>query len=489
MGIDTIINDGFGKVSEFATGVIFYSVDLGLVSSTGNPVMLPLILLWLALASVFFTIYLGFINFRYFGHAIAVLRGKHDDPNSEGQINRFQALATSLSGTVGLGNIAGVAVAVSVGGPGAVFWMVLMGFLGMSTKFVEVTLGVKYRAHADKEHPEVLSGGPMYYIKAAFDKRNMSKLGAIMAAMFAIFCVGGAIGGGNMFQANQAFNQFVIMTGGFEGVDPSWWADKGWLFGVMLAFLVGLVIIGGLKSIARVTSKLVPLMGGIYLLTGLIVIAMHYQNIGGALQIIFIDAFSLKAGFGGLLGGLLVGVQRASFSNEAGLGSAAIVHATAKTNKPISQGFVGMLGPFIDTVIICLVTALVIVVTGVYTEGNGVEGVMLTSRAMASGSHYFTYVLGVTVFLFAYSTLITWSYYGMKALGYLVGEHDRVNLVFKLLFCCFVVVGCSSELENVISFSDAMLFSMGIPNLIALYMFAPEIKRDLKSYLQGIKNK
>lgn len=489
MEIDTVINDAFGAVSDVATGVVFYSMDLGLQNHAGDPVTVPVILLWLAAASFFFTFYLGFINFRYFKHAIDVLRGKYDKPGGEGQINRFQALATSLSGTVGLGNIAGVAVAVSAGGPGAVFWMVLMGFLGMSTKFVEVTLGVKYRAHVEEEHPEQVSGGPMYYLKAGFEKHKMPKLGAVVAIIFAICCIGGSVGGGNMFQANQAFNQFVNMTGGFEGADASWWADKGWVFGLGLAFMVGLVIIGGIKEIAFVTSKLVPFMGGLYLLTGLIVIAMNYDKIPGALGVIFVGAFSVKAGFGALLGGLLVGVQRASFSNEAGLGSAAIVHATAKTDTPISQGFVGMLGPFIDTVIICLVTALMIVITGVYTEGQGVEGVMLTSRAMESGSPIFTYILGVTVFLFAYSTLITWSYYGMKALGYIVGEHDWIHLVYKLVFCCFVVVGCSSQLDNVISFSDAMILSMGIPNIIGLYLFSPEIKKDLREYLQAIKSK
>ena len=395
-------------------------------------------------------------------------------------------MATSLSGTVGLGNIAGVAVAVSLGGAGAVFWMVLMGLLGMSTKFVEVTLGVKYRAHADAEHPEKLSGGPMYYLKAAFAKRNMHKTGSVMAGIFAVFCIGGSLGGGNMFQANQSFTQFVNMTG---GTDASWWADKGWLFGLILAFLVGLVIIGGIQSIARVTSKLVPLMGGVYMIAGLTVIALHYQNIPAAFAEIFTQAFSFEAGFGGFIGALLVGVQRASFSNEAGLGSAAIVHATAKTNKPISQGFVGMLGPFIDTVVICLVTALVIVITGSYNDGGEMEGVALTSRALESGVSWFPYVLGVTVFLFAYSTLITWSYYGMKCVGYLVGEKDWVDMAFKLVFCGFIVVGCSAELSNVITFSDAMILSMGIPNLIGLYLFAPEIKKDLKEYLHALRSK
>lgn len=486
-GIDAIINDKFSGVSDFATHIIFYSVDLGLVNGVGDPVKVPLILLWLAFAAVFFTVYLGFINIRYFKHAIDVLRGKYDDKDSaDGQINRFQALATSLSGTVGLGNIAGVAVAVSTGGPGAVLWMLIMGLFGMSTKFVEVTLAVKYRAHTAEGHPNRLSGGPMYYLRAAFEKHKMAFVGKVVAALFALSCIGGAIGGGNMFQANQSFVQLVNMTG---GQDASWWADKGWLYGIGLAILVGLVILGGIKSIAKVTEKLVPIMGGIYMALGLVVIGMHYQNIPHALMTIFSDAFFLKAGLGGFFGALLVGVQRASFSNEAGLGSAAIVHAAAKTDKPISQGFVGMLGPFIDTVVICMVTALMIVITGVYQDGAGIEGVELTSRALESGVSWFSYVLGLTVFLFAYSTMITWSYYGTKALTYLTGDKDWVEIAFKLLFCVFVVIGASAQLKSVVDFSDALLLSMGISNLIGLYMFAPEIKRDLKRYLQDIKNK
>lgn len=483
MGIDQLIDEKFAGVAEAASGVIFYSVDLGVKSISGDPVQLPLILLWLAGAAFFFTFYLGFINIRYFKHAIDVLRGRYDDPDTDGQINRFQALMTSLSGTVGLGNIAGVAVAVSVGGPGAVLWMMLMGIFGMSTKFAEVTMGVKYRHHESADHPERISGGPMYYLRDAFSNRNIPFLGKFFAGLFAICCIGGSIGGGNMFQANQAYTQAVNVTGGMEA---SWLADKGWLFGLCLAFLVGLVIIGGLKSIARVTSRLVPVMGGIYLLAGLIVIIFNFANIPAALAEIFRLAFMPEAGFGGLLGALLVGIQRASFSNEAGLGSAAIVHATAKTDKPVSQGFVGMLGPFIDTVVICMVTALVIVFSGAYQSGSGMEGVELTSRAFESAIPGSRYILALVVLLFAYSTLITWSYYGLKCTTYLFGDRDGLTLAYKLVFCVFVVIGASSQLENVIGFTDAMILSMGIPNIIGLYLLAPELKRDVKTYIQDL---
>lgn len=478
MNIDQVIDGIFQPISDVASAVIFFSVPVA-----GYDIRL--ILVWLVAAAFFFTLYLGFVNVRYFKHAIDVVRGKYDDPNSDGQINRFQALATSLSGTVGLGNIAGVAVAVSLGGPGAVFWMILMGLFGMSLKFTEVTLGVKYRRHLDPEHPEKLSGGPMYYLKDAFATRNMPVLGSAMAIFFAVCCMGGAVGGGNMFQSNQAYQQLVNVTGG----DLSFWADKGWIFGLGLAFLVGVVIIGGIKSIAAVASKLVPVMGIIYLVCGLIVIGLHFTNIPQALITIGVLAFSPESAFGGILGALLVGVQRASFSNEAGLGSAAIVHATAKTNSAVSQGMVGMLGPFIDTVVICLITALVIVVTGAYQTTDGLEGVALTSDALEMGIPGARYVLALTVFLFAYSTLITWSYYGVKGATFIFGHSDHVELIFKIVFCVFIVIGASANLQSVIEFSDAMILAMGIPNIIGLYLLAPEVRRDLKDYIQNLKNK
>lgn len=471
--IDAMIDEAFAPLSGAVSDFLFYKVPF-----MGQDV--SLLLVWLAAASVFFTLYLGFINLRGFGHAWALLGGKYNKQQSaDGQISPFQALATSLSGTVGLGNIAGVAVAVSIGGPGAVFWMMIMGILGMSTKFAEVALAVKYRAPQDPNHPDRVSGGPMYYLKVAFEKFGMGGVGKVIALIFALFVIGGAIGGGNMFQSNQAYIQTMNVFGGSEG----WLGGKGWMFGLFLAFLVGLVIIGGLKSIAHAASVIVPVMGILYLLGGLVVIGLHIEALPGALVEIVRLAFAPESAYGGLLGGLLVGVQRASFSNEAGLGSAAIVHAATRTDKPIKQGFVGMLGPFIDTVVICMVTALMIVVTGVY-EGadSNVEGVSLTSRAMADGVSWFPYLLAATVFLFAYSTLITWSYYGLKGATYIFGEKKAVEICFKVIFLLFVVLGASAELGNVIGFSDAMILAMGIPNIIGLYLLAPEIRADLKAY-------
>lgn len=478
MNIDQTINKAFEPVSNFIASIVFYSEPV-----TGYDI--KLILVWLVLLSLFLTVYFGFINIRYFGHSISVLRGKYDDPNADGQINRFQALSTSLSGTVGLGNIAGVAVAVSAGGPGAVFWMAMMGLFGMSAKFAEAALGVKYRQHRDPSHPESISGGPMYYLRAAFAARNIPHVGGILAAIFAVCCVGGAFGAGNMFQANQSFQQVVNVTGG----EASFMADKGWLWGLFMAVLVGVVIIGGLKSIAKAASRIVPFMGGLYILAGLVVILLNLSALPGAMITIVQMALTPEAGFGAMLGALLMGVQRAAFSNEAGVGSAAIVHATAKTDKPVSQGFVGMLGPFIDTIVICMVTALVIVITGAYAGGEGMEGVELTSRAFASAIPWFPYVLTLTVFLFAYSTMISWSYYGLKCTTYLLGEKPAVELAYKVLFCLMTIIGASSALDSIILFSDSMIFAMAIPNAIGLYLLAPELKKDLKEYLQSIDKK
>lgn len=474
MSIDAQIDKAFAPVADVISSIVFYGIP---ISETTD---LKLILVWLAGAAVFFTLWLGFINFRLFKHAIDLVRGKHDKKDTkEGQISRFQALATSLSGTVGLGNIGGVAVAVSVGGPGAVFWMIVMAFFSMSTKFAEVMLAVKYRRHNDPEHPERISGGPMYYLKDAFEHHNIPVLGSIVAVVFAICCIGGSLGGGNMYQANQAYEQLFNVTGG----DAGFLADRGWLFGIVLAFMVGIVIIGGIKTIANVASKLVPAMGLIYLIAGLIVIGIHYANIPAAFVTIFSEAFNPSAGLGGLLGVLLVGVQRAAFSNEAGLGSAAIVHANAKTDDAVSQGLVGMLGPFIDTVIICLVTALVIVISGAYETVEGMQGVALTSAALESGVPWFKYVLALTVFLFAYSTMITWSYYGVKCVTFLFGEKAWVELAYKLFFCACIVIGASAQLDNIIAFTDAMILSMGIPNIIGLFLLAGVIRHEVKAYI------
>lgn len=469
------------KISDPIAGFIFKSIDVAPVLGIDEPVEILLILVWLMLASFFLTFYLGFINIRFFKHGIDLVTGKVDGgEKSEGQINRFQALMTTMSGTVGLGNIGGVAIAVSVGGPGAVLWMVLMGLFGMTTKFVEATLGIKYREHFDHEHPERLAGGPMYYLEKGFENIGLKTIGLILAYSFAVFCVLATLGAGPIYQTNQAFTQLTVMTDYMD--------DRPILFGTIVGLLVATVIIGGIKSIASVASKIVPIMGGVYVISGLMVIAYYYAEIPDAFGKIFSSALTLEAGIGGLLGAIIQGVRRAAFSNEAGIGSAAIGHSAVKVDQPVSQGFVAMLGPFIDTCIICLITGLVIVVSGVYNNEAGLQGVELTSQAFGSASPIFPYILLFTVQLFAFSTIITWSYYGLKCWSYIFGSNWLVENFYKLIVCLCVIVGAASELTNVINFTDAMVFAMAIPNIIALYLLAPEVKKDLKHYLENYKN-
>ena len=465
-GIDEAINTLVAPVSNFIAGIIFYSIPLGEVS-------FPLIVGWLIVAAAIFTLYFGFIQLRGFKHSIDLVRGRYSDPKDAGEVSHFQALTTALSATVGLGNIAGVAVAVSIGGPGATFWMILAGLMGMASKFTECTLGVKYR----KENPDgTISGGPMYYLSRGFSDIGKPGLGRAFAAFFAICCIGGAVGGGNMFQANQAFQQVVNVTGG----EASFLADKGWLFGIVLAIIVGLVIIGGLKSIAKVTEKIVPFMAALYVGAGLIIILMNYDKIGWAFGQIISGAFTGEGVAGGVLGALIQGFRRAAFSNEAGIGSAAIAHSAVRTKEPITEGYVALLEPFIDTVVICTMTALIIVISGALT--TELTGVQLTSAAFATAFPWFPTLLAVAVVLFAFSTMISWSYYGLKAWTYLVGENKTMENLYKLFFCFCVVVGSSMSLGPVIDFSDSMIFAMAIPNVIGLYLLMPVVKRELASY-------
>lgn len=452
------------------------------INSSGNEMSsnFPIVVLWLIIGAVTLTIYFGFINFTGFRHAIGLVSGKHDDPSQKGEVSHFQALATALSGTVGLGNIAGVAIAIAVGGPGATFWMVVAGLLGMSTKFVECTLGVKYRKI--NENGEV-SGGPMYYLRDGLAKRGKSLLGKFLAGFFAVLCIMGSFGGGNMFQSNQAFSQFSERL----QIDGS--ATNGVIFGIVLAILTGIVIIGGIKSIAKVTEKIVPLMAVLYVVVALVIVFMHIDKIGHVFSIIFDGAFGSHALKGGILGVLIMGFRRAAFSNEAGVGSASIAHSAVKTEKPITEGYVSLLEPFIDTVVICTLTALVIIITGFYPNYYNLEGAKLTSSAFESVFSWFPWLLMVAILLFAFSTMISWSYYGLKAWGYLFGENKKKQLLYKIIFLCFVVIGASAPMKDVVNFSDLAILGMSIPNLIGLYIMAPEIRQDLKNYKKELKAK
>ena len=479
--IDETIDNAVAPISAFLFKYIFYPIP---IPFTGHS--MPFILAWLIVAATFFTIYFKFINLRSFKIGYNLIRGKYDEPNAPGEVTHFQALATAVSGTVGLGNIAGVATAVSLGGAGATFWMIVAGFIGMSSKFVECTLGVKYR---DIESDGTAHGGPMRYLSKGFAERGFGGFGKTMAVFFAIMCIGASFGGGNMYQVNQSLEQVVTMTGG----ETSFFATKGWLFGVIVAIFVAISILGGIKSIVRVTSKLVPFMGLLYMVSCLFIIFANAGNIPHAFTQIIDGAFNPKAGLGGLVGVLIVGFQRAGFSNEAGIGSASIAHSAVKTNHPVTEGLVALYEPFIDTVVICTMTALVIIISGVNgvgvgVEGEGLKGIALTSSAFATGISWFPYVLTFAAVLFAFSTMISWSYYGMRAWTYLFGHGKAQEMSYKVLFLIFIIIGASVKLGAVLSFSDAMLFAMALPNIIGLYFLAPVVKRELASFMAKIKS-
>ncbi|WP_338767514.1 amino acid carrier protein [Bernardetia sp. ABR2-2B] len=461
-------------------GTIDYDKEQPLLNPNGTPQTkaIPLVVFWLVLGAIYFTFKMNFINFRGFKHAIDLVSGKFDDPNHDhGEVSHFQALTTALSATVGLGNIASVAIAISVGGPGATFWMIIAGFLGMSSKFVECTLGVKYRI-INKEG--TVFGGPMYYLSQGLAKKRMGTLGKILAVVFAILCVGGSFGGGNMFQVNQAFDQL-------QGQIPALVGNGVW-FGVGFAVLVGIVIIGGIKSIAKVTDKIVPFMCGIYVLAALIVIMLNITAVGDAFMLIFDGAFNAEAAAGGFIGVLIQGFRRAAFSNEAGVGSASIAHSAAKTDEPVSEGIVALLEPFIDTVIVCTMTALVIIFTGEYANTEGLSGAVLTSKAFGKSIPWFPYVLTIAIVLFAFSTMVSWSYYGERAWAYLFGQGKVASLVYKGIFLIFVVIGASIELGAVVDFSDMMILGMAFPNILGLILLSPEVRKDLREYFRKIKS-
>lgn len=438
---------------------------------------IPFIVVWLVLGAIFFSVKMRFINFRGVAHSFELIAGKFDSPDDKGEVSHFQALTTALSATVGLGNIAGVAIAITLGGAGATFWMIVAGILGMASKFVECTLGVKYRRI--NEQGEV-SGGPMYYLSKGLELKGFGWLGKVLAFLFAVLCVGGSFGGGNMFQANQALAQVSNKVPFF--------VENGFLFGLILAVLVGLVIIGGIRSIAKVTDKIVPFMVGVYVLFALIIIFANIDQIGSAFSQILSGAFSPEAIRGGFIGVLIIGFQRAAFSNEAGVGSASIAHSCSKTDEPVSEGIVALLEPFIDTVVVCTMTALVLIFTGYAFDTQGLEGSQLTSAAFSSVFGWFDWVLLVAILLFAFSTMISWSYYGLKAWTYLVGESRLKANIYKFVFLIFIVVGSSSSLGAVLDFSDLMILGMAFPNILGLLFLVGEVRKDLKSYQDRIKS-
>ena len=502
-GIDEKIDEAFGNATGWFVNFIFYQIPFS------EDIKVYWVLFPLILGATYFTFYFRFINFSGFWTSINIVRGKYDeidhhesmavagDPTPggdaietiaveghDGEVSHFQALTAALSATVGLGNIAGVAIAVSIGGAGATFWMIVAGLLGMASKFVECTLGVKYR---DIDENGVVYGGPMYYLTKGLKSKGLEKLGKVLAVLFAIFVIGGSFGGGNMFQVNQAFQLVENITGG----ETSFIYGKGWLFGIVMAILVGIVIIGGIKKIAKVTDKIVPFMVVIYVGASLFVLIAKYDMIGDAFAQIFNGAFSPEGVVGGAVGVLVQGFRRAAFSNEAGVGSASIAHSAVKTKYAASEGMVALLEPFIDTVVVCTMTALVLIITGNVTAENAslndAQAILLTSGAFESVISWFPYVLTVAVVLFAFSTMISWSYYGFQGWAYLFGRSKKMEYLYKIIFCIFVIIGSAASLGSVIGFSDAMIFAMMVPNMVGLVILAPKVRDELNKYFTAIK--
>jgi len=512
MSIDEQIEAKFKPFASAVSSVVFFPVPIG-----GKEV--PIVILVLLSGALFFTLYFKFANIRLLGVAIRATNGKYDkidhhsvesldgdptpggdvfeSPQVEGvvgEVTHFQALTAALSATVGLGNIAGVAVAIAIGGPGATLWMMLAGFLGMSTKLVEATLGVKYREVGEDGK---IYGGPMYYLRKGLKEKNLGGLGKVLAFMFAVFVVGGSFGGGNMFQANQAAAQFKLLFG----------LESGFIFGVIMAILVAIVIIGGIKRIGQVTEKVVPFMGIMYVGAALVIIGMNIGVVPEAFGQIWSGVFESNSLLGGFVGVMIVGFQRAAFSNEAGVGSASIAHAAVKTRFPASEGIVASIGPFVDTVVICTMSALVIIIMNIKSNlfnyanldgdnnvimnatGEHLGGVDLTSVAFDAAIPNFSILLTIAVILFAFSTMLSWSYYGIQGWKYLFGKSKFVDVTYKVLFLIFVVVGASSSLNSVVEFSDAMIFAMVFPNVIGLLLLMPKVKVELNRYLTAIGHK
>ena len=485
-GLDQRIDEAFQPVSDFFSEVIFFSIGEN-----------PFVIYLLVGSALFFTLYFVFPNIRYFLTSINVVRGKYDevekDENSskEGEVSHFQALTTAVSGTVGNGNIAGVALAIALGGPGATFWMIVCGLMGMSLKFVECTLGVHYR---DVDKNGVVYGGPMYYLSKGLKEKGFATLGKISAIFFAIFCIGGSFGGGNAAQANQA----AIVLKDLLGFESTF---SGAVIGIVLAIVVGIIIIGGIKRIASVTEKIVPFMAVLYIVACLYILLINFSFLDDAIALIVREAFNPTAiGVGGFIGVLMIGFKRAAFSNEAGVGSASIAHSAVKTKYAASEGLVALLEPFIDTVVICTLTALVIITfnsTGVFTYGGQDGGVMIdgimyegagiTSKAFAEYIPYSDIFLTVAVVLFAVSTMISWSYYGLQSWKYLFGRGEKSDLTYKLLFLSFIIIGSAASMNSIWAFSDAMIFAMVFPNMVGLYILFPVVKQQLTKYLEVIK--
>ncbi|MEM9803028.1 MAG: alanine/glycine:cation symporter family protein [Planctomycetota bacterium] len=508
------VNDQMAEVNAALSNVIFFPIPvpgttapidaetgqptetrIPFLGSDAKPVMVstvtvPFAVLWLILGALYFTIRMSFVQFRMVPHAIQVVRGKYDDPDHEGEVSHFEALSAALSATVGLGNIAGVAIAISIGGPGATFWMIVAGLLGMASKFTECSLGQLYRR--ERSDGSVM-GGAMYYLSAGLREKGAAfgAFGKVLAIVFAILCIGGSLAGGNSFQVNQSLGALAETVPFFKDAATNE-VQRGWVYGLIMTVAAAAVIIGGLRRIADVASKIVPTMCAVYVLACLFVIVTNLEGAAEGFGVILSGAFSPDAALGGVIGVLVVGFQRAAFSNEAGVGSAAIAHSAAKTNYAVREGIVALLEPLIDTVIVCTMTALVIVITGAYKREIGGEptifaqyldsnnGAALTSQAFSVKIAWFKYVLSVAVVLFAFSTMISWSYYGERCFSYLFG--DGLSIVYKVLFLTFTFLGSVITATEVLNFGDLMILGMAIPNVIGVVLLSGKVRSKLDEY-------
>ncbi|WP_456375623.1 alanine/glycine:cation symporter family protein [Thiolapillus sp.] len=470
------LNDALGVLNGWLNTVLFFDVF------PGEEGKFPFIVAWLVAGAVFLTVKMGFINFRLLGHSIAILRGRYSRPDDVGEVSPFQALTTALSATVGLGNIAGVAIAIGIGGPGATFWMIVAGLLGMTTKFTEASLAQMYREIRPDGH---VMGGAMEYLSRGFSEMGWKGIGKALAILFSILTIGASLGGGNAFQVNQSLTAVKQQI--------PYLAQEPWIYGVVMGFLVGVVIIGGIRRIAHVAEAIVPTMVGIYLAAAGWIVFSHAERVPEVFSLILSSAFSMEAGMGAFIGIMVQGFRRAAFSSEAGIGSAAIAHSTARTPYPVRQGIVALMEPFIDTVVICTMTALVIIITGVY-DANGPhaeliannQGAALTAMAFGSVISWFPVILSISVVLFAYSTMISWSYYGERCWTYLFGE--RWSMIYKIAFVLVVVAGSIGSSSAVLDFSDYLLLSMAFPNMFALYALSGHVKRRLNAYLEKLRS-
>mgnify|MGYP002711993517 CR=1 FL=1 len=472
------MGDIFVSINSFLETVLFFDILFGTVKG----VSLPFLVIWLISGGIYLTFLTNFVNLKMFKHSFDIIRGKYNTVDDVGQISSFGALTTALSATVGLGNIAGVALAVAIGGPGATFWMIVAGFLGMSLKFTEVTLSLQYREFLKDG---TVMGGAMEYLSKGLAKKGYARFGKVLAVVFAVFMIGGAIGGGNTFQVSQALSAIAQ--------EISFFHDYPMVFGIIIASLVGFVIIGGVTRIAHITEALVPFMAIVYISASLWILGVNFEKIDDAFFTIFTEAFSADAVYGGTIGALIQGFQRAVFSSEAGIGSSPVAHAPVKTKYPVRQGMVALYEPFIDTIVICTMTALVIVITGVYAHGGAYyalveakEGAALTSAAYGTVIDWFPMILSFSITLFAFSTMISWSYYGERAWVYLFGS--RFSIIYKIMFLSLTVIGTIVSTGILVDFSFMLLLAMALPNILGLFILGGDVKKQLKIYLEKLKS-